>query len=126
MALSDVTGQFEVGLDPFALSRLIHERCTPVFEQHGWAVQHLGPERLSWERTYRPTWTIVLAVLLFPIGLLFLLCTTQRSCYARLVPSALGARLTISGSVPIEAALAIQLAIAGAEPPSPGLALAMT
>jgi hypothetical protein len=125
MALSDVTNQFEVGLDPFALSRLMDESCTPVFEQNGWSLELLGPERLSWESTYRPTWAIVLAVLLFPIGLLFLLFTRQRSCYARLVPTAVGARLTITGSVPIEAALAIQLAIAGTEPPSPGLALAM-
>jgi hypothetical protein len=104
-----MTDTFDVMLNPFELSRLLHEQCSPAFERAGWEVEHIGPERLVWQTSSRPWWTILLAVLLFPIGLLLLLITHQRRCQLTLVPVRGGSRATVTGeAVPSAASELVQ------------------
>src|SRR5690349_1430509 len=95
---------FDVTLNPFELSRLVHDQCAPAFGRAGWEVEHFGPERLVWRKSTRPWWAILLAVLLFPIGLLFLLVSHDERCQFMIAPVFGGSRATLVGEqVPVPA-----------------------
>jgi hypothetical protein len=57
-----------------------------------------SPQILTYTRRYIPWWTILLAVILFPIGLLFLLIRNQNILTLSFVAEAGGSRVTIAGT----------------------------
>lgn len=63
------------------------------------AVQ-VGPDRLQFARTFRPTWAIALGVVTMPLallGVLFFLVTTTETCVALVEEDHRGARIRVSG-----------------------------
>ena len=63
------------------------------------AVQ-VGPDRLQFARTFRPTWAIVTGVVTMPLallGVLFFLVTTTETCVALIEEDHRGARIRLSG-----------------------------
>ena len=60
-------------------------------------VTRLGTDHFQVSESHRPTWTIVLAVVLFPVGLLFLLVRDVRTATVRVGQDARAATVTISG-----------------------------
>ncbi len=58
--------------DPRRAGADILELLVPVFARDGYLLVERTGDRLVLERTVRPVWTILAAVLLFPIGLLAL------------------------------------------------------
>jgi hypothetical protein len=104
----DIEGKYDVRPGPFEFSQTLYEECAPAFTGSGWALEHFGPERVSWINEYRPVWTKVLAVLLFPLGLALLLITEQRECSVSLVPTQAGTALTVTGKPPAAAGQSIR------------------
>jgi hypothetical protein len=67
---------------PVSLDRAmtdLMEFVAPPMRSHGYRLVNRTPNELVFARTRRPAWTIVVAVGLFPVGLLALLHTEQHS-----------------------------------------------
>lgn len=60
---------------------------------------NVGASRFQFARTYRPTWTIVCAVLLFPIGLLFLLVRSTETWAATIEEDHRRVRVRLTGPI---------------------------
>jgi hypothetical protein len=65
----------------------------------GWKYRLTAQDETSmaFERTYAPGWTIVLAVILFPIGLLFLLARRTASLVFTIEPDDRATNVTVNG-----------------------------
>jgi hypothetical protein len=55
---------------------LLHD-VGPPLRSYGYELAERTPERIAFARPRRPAWTIVVAILFFPVGLLALLYTTR-------------------------------------------------
>jgi hypothetical protein len=74
----------------------------PRLVRYGFELVHTARPHLVFERSERPVWTIAVAIVVFPIGLVALLHT--RTCRVQLTLEELGetrTRLTIHGSAPL-------------------------
>jgi hypothetical protein len=67
---------------------------------HGYQLTSQTDVGLSYHRKYRPPWLIIPIVLLFPIGLLFLLVRYDATITATIAPEADGSLLVASGKGP--------------------------
>jgi hypothetical protein len=59
--------------DPRRAGADVLELLVPAFFSYGYELVERTPDRLVLERRYQPGWTILLAIFLFPLGLLALL-----------------------------------------------------
>jgi Domain of unknown function (DUF1707) len=73
----------------------------PVLHGHGYELRERTPYRLLFERSRRPVWTFVIAVLFFPIGLLALLHKDQARVAIDLSPAGDGTLVAASGAAPL-------------------------
>jgi hypothetical protein len=74
----------------------------PRLVRYGFELVHTARPHLVFERADRPIWTIAVAIVVFPIGLVALL--HRRTCLVQLTFDELGeghTRLTIHGSAPL-------------------------
>lgn len=76
------------------------ERFVQLTTAAGYTVVAVGPNRFRLARTSRPVWTIVLAVVLFPIGLLFLLMKRTKIAEAHIAEHRSGVTIRLTGDVP--------------------------
>lgn len=80
-----------------------------------------GARQLLVARSHRPRWTIVVAVLLFPVGLFALLVRDTRTCRLEVFDGPTGARVHLTGPLADELVDDVRaaLATAGARPERP-------
>jgi hypothetical protein len=72
-----------------------------------------SPQGVQLARKRFPTWAIVLAVLLFPIGLLFLLAKEENNVWIGIEPLPTGTRVTIQGEASRTLMSALQYVLGG-------------
>lgn len=80
----------------------ILERVAAVFvERGGYRAARVGPDRIQFARTFRPTWCTVLGVVLLPVvvGIFLLLMKTTETCTAALVADHRSTRIRIAGRI---------------------------
>jgi hypothetical protein len=82
--------------------RLIFRRFSPYMGSYGYRLQAQDDRSFTFERSYRPTWVIVVCIILFPIGLLALLAGKKRdTILASLSPEGAEAtRIIFTGEAP--------------------------
>src|SRR5581483_4202962 len=83
----------------------------------GYRSAQLGPDAHQFVRVYRPTWALVLGVLLLPafgLGILLFFVHRTESCAVTIVEGPTGAVVTISGRLLEEDATRVKLAVTGA------------
>ena len=73
----------------------------PPLQRSGYELRERTPHRLVFERSRRPIWTIALAVLLFPVGLLALIYTDKARITIDLQPAGNGTLVAASGVAPL-------------------------
>jgi hypothetical protein len=74
------------------------ERAIPVMQAGGYRLTDQGPVSIRFVHRYRPAWVILLAIFLFPIGLLFLLITQENDLMLTAGPFGRGGtRVAVSG-----------------------------
>jgi Domain of unknown function (DUF1707) len=84
--------------------RVIHDLLrfvAPALNGHGYELRERTPDRLVFERSRRPAWTIVLAVLFFPLGLVALLHKDVARVAIHLSPAREGTLVAASGTAPL-------------------------
>jgi hypothetical protein len=62
------------------------EFVVPPLSTYGYRLVERGPDRLVFERRLRPAWTLLPAILLFPIGLIALLHTSTERIAVEFIP----------------------------------------
>lgn len=87
---------------------------------------NVGGARLQFARTYRPTWTIVCVICLFPIGLLFLLVRSTETWAATVEEDHRRVRVRLTGPVLAHVLVAARTALTAGPlvapvAPSPGV-----
>jgi hypothetical protein len=93
--------EFEAGKPPNQLLREILRDWTGDLAANGYRLTSQSEVGVSFHRKYRHWGVILLAILLFPIGLLFLLITEDATITATVEPiDAAGSRLLVSGRGP--------------------------
>lgn len=73
----------------------------PTLGGHGYHLVDHGAAHLRFEWSHRPVWTILMAIFLFPIGLLALLYKRREGVAVDLVEERDGTRVTASGIAPL-------------------------
>jgi hypothetical protein len=77
------------------------EYVVPPLHSYGYEVVQQTPEWIVFERRMRPAWTVLIAVLVFPIGLLALLHTERERIAIELVPRGDETVIIATGSAPL-------------------------
>jgi hypothetical protein len=78
------------------------EHVAPPLARHGYSIVARSPYRLVFVRERRPVWTIVLAILLFPFGLLALLYKDRDQISIDLHPAGRHTLVSATGSAPLD------------------------
>jgi DUF1707 SHOCT-like domain len=73
----------------------------PPLQRYGYVLREHTPRHLLFVRSRRPIWTIAVAVLLFPFGLLALLYTEEARVAIDLYPAGEGTLVSASGVAPL-------------------------
>ena len=73
----------------------------PPLQRNGYELREHTPHRLLFVRSRRPIWTIAVAVLVFPLGLLALLYTEESRVVIDLHPAGDGTLVSASGVAPL-------------------------
>src|SRR5918993_129846 len=73
----------------------------PPLQRHGYELREHTPHRLLFVREKRPIWTIAVAVLVFPFGLLALLYTDEARVAIHLHPAGDGTLVSAGGVAPL-------------------------
>jgi len=69
----DFVYQVPVGGEPDAVADQVFDRLIPVLVKDGYAMVAQGGHTTVFEHRFFPAWTVVVAILLFPLGLIALL-----------------------------------------------------
>ncbi|MBE2319840.1 DUF1707 domain-containing protein [Solirubrobacter sp. CPCC 204708] len=77
------------------------EFVAPPMRAHGYALEHASDAHMVFARKHRPVWTYVLAVALFPLGLLALLHTEREEIVCDLHEHEDGTLISVSGKAPL-------------------------
>lgn len=104
------------GVAPEVVEAVVVDELTAT---DGLQVRPLGHGRISVGRSYRPTWALVLAIVLLPLGglgLLLLFVRTSEAGQVSLVASATGVLTTLPPVVPDEAVTRLEALLNGPEP----------
>lgn len=78
------------------------EYVAPPLTRHGYKLVTQSPYRLVFVRERRPVWTIVLAIVLFPIGLLALIYQEREQISIDLRPQGPSTLVSASGVAPLD------------------------
>jgi hypothetical protein len=78
------------------------EHVAPPLARHGYSLVIRSPYRLVFLRERRPAWTIVVAILLFPFGLLALLYQEREQISIDLRPQGSSTLVSASGVAPLD------------------------
>jgi hypothetical protein len=78
------------------------EHVAPPLARHGYDLVARSPYRLVFLREHRPAWTIVVAILLFPVGLLALLYKEREQFAIDLHPQGSSTLVSASGVAPLD------------------------
>jgi len=84
--------------------RVVHDLMrvvAPALHGNGYELRERTPHRLLFERSRRPAWTFVLAVLFFPLGLLALLHKDETRVAIDVSPGRDGTLVAASGTAPL-------------------------
>jgi hypothetical protein len=92
-----INRQFRIAIPPSTAIHKWQARYTPWLGQHGYRQTGQGHDVLTYTRSYFPWWTILLAIILFPIGLLALLLKAHAILTVSYEPEAEGSRVTVAG-----------------------------
>jgi hypothetical protein len=85
------------------------QHVAPPLVRHGYLMVDRSPYRLVFERERRPVWTILLAVFLFPFGLLALLYKDSERITIDLQPHGDGTLVSATGIAPLDVRRAFAL-----------------
>jgi hypothetical protein len=88
-------------VDPHRAANAILGHVGPSLQAYGYNLVFRTHDRLVFRREDRPWWTILLAVLLFPLGLLALLHKEQQHVTVELVPQGAETAITVTGNAPL-------------------------
>ena len=88
------------------------DRLLAVAASMGYRAVNVGANRFQFARTYRPTWTIVVSIVLFPIGLLFLLVRSTETWACTVEEDHRRVLVRVGGPVLPDALLQIRAALA--------------
>jgi hypothetical protein len=80
----------------------IMQHVAPPLARHGYTLADRTPYRLVFKRSRRPAWTIVLAIVLFPIGLFALLYQDSEQITIDLQPQGTSTLVSASGIGPLD------------------------
>jgi Domain of unknown function (DUF1707) len=80
----------------------IMEHVAPPLARHGYALVDRSPYRLVFRRSRRPVWTILVAIVLFPFGLLALLYQDSEQITIDLQPQGSSTLVSASGVAPLD------------------------
>jgi hypothetical protein len=88
--------------------RELLEHVAPPLHRHGYELSERTPDRLVFTFSHRPLWTILLAIFLFPIGLLALLYKEHERLTIDLIEDERGTLVSARGvaSLPVRRAFA--------------------
>jgi hypothetical protein len=86
---------------PEAAMRDLLQFVAPPLQRHGYLLRERTPHRLVFERSRRPVWTFVVAVLVFPVGLLALIYKEETRITIDLQPAGGGTLVAASGMAPL-------------------------
>jgi DUF1707 SHOCT-like domain len=78
------------------------EHVAPPLARHGYSLVERSPYRLVFRRSRRPVWTIVLAIVLFPFGLLALLYQDSEQIAIDLQAQGTGTLVSATGVAPLD------------------------
>ncbi|MGH2970098.1 MAG: hypothetical protein ACRDK0_13690, partial [Solirubrobacteraceae bacterium] len=81
--------------------RELLEHVAPPLHRYGYELVERMPDRLVFARSRRPIWTFVVAVVLFPFGLLALLYKDEERLAIDLLEDAGGTLVTARGTAPL-------------------------
>ena len=82
--------------------RDLMEHVAPPLMRHGFMLADRSPYRLVFKRSRRPVWTILIAIFLFPLGLLALLYQESEQITIDLHPQGSSTLVSASGVAPLE------------------------
>ena len=94
------SGSWRVGGTPDRAMSDLLTHIAPALQGAGYELRERNPYRLLFVRSRRPLWTLAVAVLLFPVGLLALLYTEDRHVAIDLRPAGDGTLVTAGGVAP--------------------------
>jgi hypothetical protein len=77
------------------------EYVMPPLRTYGYELVQQTPEWLVFERRMRPAWTVLIAVIVFPIGLLALLHTERERIAIELIDRGEDTSIVATGSAPL-------------------------
>jgi hypothetical protein len=97
MADIPINRQFKVAIPPSLAIQKWQASYTPWFASHGYQQTGQGESVLTYTRSYFPWWTILLAIILFPIGLLALLLKAHAILTVSFEPEGEGATVSLGG-----------------------------
>jgi uncharacterized protein DUF1707 len=89
---------------PASADRAMQDLLTyvaPPLQRHGYELRERTPHRLVFVRSRRPVWTIAVAVLAFPFGLLALIYTDEVRITIDLHPAGDGTLVSAAGVAPL-------------------------
>ncbi|MGO9960047.1 MAG: hypothetical protein ACLP50_29405 [Solirubrobacteraceae bacterium] len=75
----DFVHQIDVGAEPDAVAASVFDRVIPVLVQDGYKMVAQGGTTTVFELRYLPAWTVLVAIFLFPFGLVALLARTRET-----------------------------------------------
>jgi len=100
--MRDFTYTFETSKDQPTVLRECLAEWTPQLSSHGYHLTTQSEIGLTYLKRFRPWWIVFPVILLFPIGLLFLIYTQEAQLTATVSPSGEGngSCLTVAGKGP--------------------------
>jgi Domain of unknown function (DUF1707) len=78
------------------------EHVAPPLARHGYRLVERTPYRLAFTRERRPVWTFLVAIFVFPIGLLALLYKDREQITIDLHPEGRSTLVSVAGIAPLE------------------------
>jgi hypothetical protein len=78
------------------------QHVAPPLARHGYTLTERSPYRLVFRRTRRPAWTILVAIILFPFGLLALLYQDSEQIAIDLQPQGTSTLVSATGIAPLD------------------------
>jgi hypothetical protein len=85
---------------PATLLREFVAECSGQLAKHNYVLTSQSEAAVSFHKRYWPKWAIVVAVVLFPIGLVALFAKDDATITATFTPEGGGTRLLVTGKAP--------------------------
>jgi len=95
------TARWRAPVRPAKAEEDLLEFVAPPLRAYGYELVERSPERLVFERRYRPVWTFALAIAVFPFGLLALLHIAEERIIIDLLPRGDDTVVLAQGTAPL-------------------------